>query len=68
MRALEEREEISNRLADEAGTAGRDWSRMHFRRRADEARASAEVLRRVLDEQQASGAGDEDPLTAGNAP
>jgi two-component system chemotaxis response regulator CheB len=68
MRALEEREEISNRLADEAGTAGRDWSRMHFRRRADEARASAEVLRRVLDEQPASGAGDEDPLTAGNAP
>lgn len=68
MRALEEREEISNRLADEAGAAGRDWSRMHFRRRADEARASAEVLRRVLDEQQGSGAGDEDPLTAGSAP
>jgi two-component system chemotaxis response regulator CheB len=29
----------------EAAAAGRDWSRMHFRRRADEARASADVLR-----------------------
>jgi two-component system chemotaxis response regulator CheB len=63
MRALEEREEISDRLSQEAAAAGRDWSRMHFRRRADEARASADVLRRVLDEQQATGAADEDPLT-----
>jgi two-component system chemotaxis response regulator CheB len=66
LRALEERQEISQRLAEEAGAAGRDWSRMHFRRRADDARRSADVLRRVLDEQQAAGSGDEDPLTAGS--
>ncbi len=64
MRALEEREEISSRLAEEAAAAGRDWSRVHFRRRADEARTSVEALRRVLEEQQSAAAGDEDPLTA----
>jgi two-component system chemotaxis response regulator CheB len=67
MRALEEREEISHRLAEEAGAAGRDWSRMHFRRRADEARASAEVLRRVLDEHQSHVGADEDPLASADA-
>jgi two-component system chemotaxis response regulator CheB len=67
MRALEEREEISNRLAEDAGVAGRDWSRMHFRRRADEARASADVLRRVLDEHRAHADPAEDPLATADA-
>lgn len=57
LRALEEREEISTRLSRDAGEAGRDWSRLHFRRRAEEARRSADVLRTVLEERAASETG-----------
>jgi two-component system chemotaxis response regulator CheB len=48
LRAVEEREEISQRLAGEAARAGRDWSRAHFARRAEDAHRSAAVLRGVL--------------------
>lgn len=64
MRALEEREAVSTRLAEEAGAAGRDWSRQHFRRRADDSRRSADVLRGVLAEQRLAMRGDEDPVAA----
>lgn len=53
LRALEERTEISDRLAEDARGTGRDWSRKHFRRRADEARSSAVVLRNLLTEHRA---------------
>lgn len=66
MRALEEREAVSNRLAQEAGDAGRDWSRQHFRRRAEDARRSADVLRGVLEEHRLALRGDEDPVAAGS--
>jgi two-component system chemotaxis response regulator CheB len=48
LRAVEEREQISERLAEEAGRAGRDWSHAHFARRAEDAHRSAAVLRDVL--------------------
>lgn len=48
MRALEERAEVSRRLADSAAADQREWSQEHFRRRADEAESSAELLRSVL--------------------
>lgn len=68
VRALEERADISKRLAREAGEAGRDWSRLHFRQRAEEARRSVEVLRTVLEEQPAARSGDGDPVTAAGSP
>ena len=61
MRALEERHDVAERLADEAAAAGRDWSRLHFRRRAEEAARSSEVLRVVLSEHRSVAEGDEDP-------
>lgn len=48
LRAVEEREDVSRRLAAEAFRSGRDWSRVHFTRRAEDARRSAQVLRKVL--------------------
>lgn len=63
LRALEERTEISDRLAEDARGAGREWSRAHFRRRADEARASSAVLRSMLTEHRAA----EDAAVGGSA-
>jgi two-component system chemotaxis response regulator CheB len=54
LRAVEERQDVSQRLAGEAARSGRDWSRVHFARRAEEARRSAEVLRGVLADHQAA--------------
>lgn len=68
LRALEEREDVSVRLARQAGEAGRDWSRLHFRRRAEDARRSADVLRTVLDEHRKHAQTDEDPLSAAGSP
>lgn len=48
LRAVEERQDVSQRLAAEAERSGRDWSRVHFLRRAEDARHSADVLRGVL--------------------
>ncbi len=48
LRVLEERAEMSRRLADHAREGRRDWSSDHFTRRAEEADRSAELLRRVL--------------------
>jgi two-component system chemotaxis response regulator CheB len=48
LRVLEERGEMSRRLADNAEQGRREWSTEHFRRRADEADRSAELLRSVL--------------------
>jgi two-component system chemotaxis response regulator CheB len=48
LRVLEERADISQRLADQSAEGRRDWSREHFARRADEALRSASLLRSVL--------------------
>lgn len=48
LRVLEERAEMSRRLAQSAGQGQRDWSREHFARRAQEAERSAELIRSVL--------------------
>lgn len=58
LRAVEERQDVSRRLAAEAERSGRDWSRMHFTRRAEEAHRSADVLRSVLADHRS--AADED--------
>ncbi len=57
LRALEERTEITERLAADAKGTGREWSRAHFRRRADEARTSTAVLRELLAEHRQGGTG-----------
>ena len=48
LRVLEERGEMSRRLADMATESGRGWSQEHFLTRAKEADRSAELLRAVL--------------------
>jgi two-component system chemotaxis response regulator CheB len=48
LRVLEERAEISRRLADTAATNGREWSQEHFLSRASDADRSAALLRAVL--------------------
>ena len=48
LRVLEERAEMSRRLADMAVQAGREWSQEHFVARAAEAERSALLLRGVL--------------------
>ena len=48
LRVLEERAEMSRRLADMATSAGRGWSQEHFLSRAKDADRSAELLRAVL--------------------
>ena len=48
LRVLEERAEMSRRLADMATSAGRGWSSEHFLSRAKDADRSAELLRAVL--------------------
>ena len=74
LRAVEEREQISQRLAGEAAQAGRDWSHAHFARRAEDAHRSAVVLRGVLaehrqdngtngDARQLAGASGSDPVS-----
>lgn len=50
LRALEERADLSRRLAAEAKEGERPWSCGHFERRADEADRSVHVLREVLEE------------------
>lgn len=54
LRALEERQDVAQRLAADAARAGRDWSHVHFVRRAEDARRSAEVLRGVLTQHRAA--------------
>jgi two-component system chemotaxis response regulator CheB len=58
LRAVEERVEVSRRLAEEAARSGRDWSHAHFARRAQDASRSAEVLRDVLAQHREAGAAD----------
>lgn len=48
LRVLEERGEMSRRLAEQAARSRREWSTDHFSRRAQEAERSAELLRAVL--------------------
>jgi two-component system, chemotaxis family, protein-glutamate methylesterase/glutaminase len=48
LRVLEERAEMSRRLAEQARLGARDWSSDHFERRAVEADRSADLLRSVL--------------------
>jgi two-component system, chemotaxis family, protein-glutamate methylesterase/glutaminase len=48
LRALQERAALSDRLAERVGTAGADRSRRRFEALAEEARAQAETIRRVL--------------------
>ena len=48
LRVLEERSEMSHRLASMALEAGREWSQEHFDRRAQEAERSAALVRAVL--------------------
>ena len=48
LRVLEERAEMSRRLAELATTNGREWSQEHFLSRASDADRSAELLRAVL--------------------
>jgi two-component system chemotaxis response regulator CheB len=55
LRALQERAQLSDRLAERVGSAGADRSRRRFEEIAEEARAQAETIRRVL-----AGAGDAD--------
>ena len=50
LRALEEREALSRRVADTAEKAGRTWSSRWFAERADEAAGHSAVLRRLLTE------------------
>ncbi|HEU0101136.1 MAG TPA: chemotaxis protein CheB [Mycobacteriales bacterium] len=54
LRVLEERADLSRRLAGEAKESSRDWSSVHFSRRAEEADRSAALIRRVLDEELSS--------------
>jgi two-component system chemotaxis response regulator CheB len=62
LRVLEERAEMSRRLADMATANGREWSQDHFLSRASAADRSAELLRSVLRREQAQ------PPTAPAAP
>lgn len=48
LRVLEERGEMSRKLAEQADEGRRQWSSEHFRRRAEEASRSADLLRAVL--------------------
>lgn len=48
LRVLEERAEMSRRLADMATAVGRGWSQEHFLSRAEDADRSAGLLRAVL--------------------
>jgi two-component system, chemotaxis family, protein-glutamate methylesterase/glutaminase len=48
LRVLEERGEMSRKLAEQADAGQRQWSSEHFRRRAGEAQRSADLLRSVL--------------------
>jgi two-component system chemotaxis response regulator CheB len=48
LRVLEERAEMSRRLAEMATSNGREWSQEHFRSRATDADRSAGLLRAVL--------------------
>jgi two-component system chemotaxis response regulator CheB len=48
LQVLEERAELSRRLASDAGDAHREWSSEHYLKRAEEAEASAALLRSVL--------------------
>jgi two-component system, chemotaxis family, protein-glutamate methylesterase/glutaminase len=68
MRALEERYEISSRLAGQADDGGRTWSSRHFRGRAEQAQRSARVLRAMLTEHRAGGGGDEEHGGAATGP
>jgi hypothetical protein len=52
LRALEEREAMARRVAEEASRTGRTWSRQHFADQAQRAARHAEVLRHVLIEDQ----------------
>lgn len=53
LRALEEREALSRRVAEGAQKAGRTWSATYFAARADEAQTHGAVLRRLLTEEPA---------------
>jgi two-component system chemotaxis response regulator CheB len=55
LRALQERAQLGDRLAERVGSAGAERSRQRFEAIAEEARAQAETIRRVL-----AGAGDAD--------
>jgi two-component system chemotaxis response regulator CheB len=48
LRALQERAALSDRLAERVGSAGAERSRERFQALAEEARAQAETIRRVL--------------------
>jgi len=48
LRVLEERAETGRKLAESASQGRREWSQEHFRRRADEAEQSGELIRAVL--------------------
>ena len=48
LRALQERAALSERLAERVGNAGAERSRKRFEAVAEEARAQAETIRRVL--------------------
>ncbi len=48
LRALQERAQLSERLANRVGEAGAEQSRARFQAFADEAREQADVIRRVL--------------------
>ncbi|MCW2616076.1 MAG: cheB [Frankiales bacterium] len=54
LRALEERGEVAERLARTSTERGREYSGSHFRRRAEQARNAAEVLRQVLAEHRSA--------------
>ena len=58
LRAVEEREDVSQRLAGEAARTGREWSHAHYARRAADAHRSAQVLRDVLTQHREDGADD----------
>jgi two-component system chemotaxis response regulator CheB len=48
LRALEERQDVANRLAAESGKTGREWSSRFFRTRAEGAARAASLLRELL--------------------
>lgn len=54
LRVLEERADLSRKLSGEAREGSRDWSSVHFARRAEEADRSAALIRRVLEEEISS--------------
>ena len=54
LRVLEERADLSRRLAGEARDGSREWSSVHFARRADEADRSVAMIRRVLEDELSS--------------